>query len=80
MIYTSEEYCKHFTIGGKKVSPRTVKRCCEKGLLPSGHIATKLSSGWVIEVANEAAQIYKIDTNSAKNDPRILSRKFFNFK
>lgn len=53
MIYTSEEYCNKFLIGGKKVSPRTIKRCCEKDLLPSTHHATKLpgeQGQWVIEI------------------------------
>jgi hypothetical protein len=55
MIYTPREYSKKFLFGNKKVSPMTIKRRCRDGMLPAGHIATKKSFGWVIEV-NEKLQ------------------------
>jgi hypothetical protein len=55
MIYTPREYSKKFLFGNKKVSPMTIKRRCRDGMLPAGHIATKKSFGWVIEV-NEKSQ------------------------
>jgi len=50
MIYTPQDYCSQFTFRGKKVSPRTIRRRCRDGMLPSGHIAIKKTFGWVIEV------------------------------
>lgn len=56
MIYSPLEYSEKFLFQGKKVSAMTVKRRCEKGMLPSGHHAKKLpgkTGGWIIEVPDE---------------------------
>lgn len=56
MIYSPQEYADKFLICGKKVSAMTVKRRCEKGMLPSGHYAKKFpgkTGGWIIEVPDD---------------------------
>lgn len=48
---TAEEYSDRFPVAGKKVSPRTIKRRCENGQLPSTHHAVKfLQDQWIIMV------------------------------
>lgn len=54
MLLTPFEYSIMFLCNGKIVSKKTVIRRCEAGMLPTGHKATKLSSGWVIEIAESA--------------------------
>jgi hypothetical protein len=61
MIYTPQEYCKEFPFGGKIVSPMTIKRRCERGMLPHNHIARKLpgkkkKGQWIIEVILNTAK------------------------
>jgi hypothetical protein len=56
MIYTPAEYAKKFPIKGKVMSAMTIKRRCEKGMLPSNHLARKLpgeTGSWVIEITDE---------------------------
>jgi hypothetical protein len=53
MICTPEEYSRQFPFNNKKVSARTIKRRCKKGMLPKNHKATKLSSGWIIEILDK---------------------------
>jgi hypothetical protein len=55
MLLTPFEYSVMFLCNGKIVSPKTIKRRCENGMLPSGHNAVKLSGGWVIEIKDEPA-------------------------
>ena len=80
MIYSPLEYSEKFLFQGKKVSSMTVKRRCEKGMLPSGHHARKLpgeTGGWVIEVADETPpEIVITKVNPPKPDVRTLNRKF----
>jgi hypothetical protein len=57
MIFTASEYSQQFKFRNKKVSTRTIKRMCNKKLLPSHHIARLIpgSKGtWVIEVPESA--------------------------
>jgi len=50
MIYTPKEYSEYFRFGGKYLSEKSIRRRCIRGLLPKGHIPTKKSSGWIIEI------------------------------
>jgi hypothetical protein len=52
-VYTPSEYSKLFSLAGKKVSARTIKRRCEKGMLPRGHKAERKKGFWLIEVADK---------------------------
>jgi hypothetical protein len=64
---TPEEYCSKFRIGGKKVSPRTIKRCCDKGLLPSAHHAEKFPDDdgqWIIMVPDVEEKQVKAEVRS----------------
>jgi hypothetical protein len=63
MIYTPQEYCKEFPFGGKIVSSMTIKRRCNKGMLPHNHIARKLPGKrgpWIIEVINQNVAIFNL--------------------
>jgi hypothetical protein len=87
MVITVFEYVKRFPYKGKEVSPKTIIRKCEKGLLPSDHHARQLpceSGGkgqWVIEIPDNAPpKIVITKTNPAKPDIRTMNRKYFNFR
>jgi hypothetical protein len=87
MVYSIIEYSGKFLFQGKKVSPMTVKRRCEKGLLPSGHYARQLPSEsgkkgqWVIEVVDETPpEIIVTKLNPPKPDIKTLNRKYFSFR
>jgi len=79
MIYTPLEYSERFLFQGKKVSPMTIKRRCDKNMLPSGHHAKKLSGGWVIEVADEIPKIIVTKVDPPKPDIKTMNRKYFHF-
>jgi hypothetical protein len=56
MIYTVSQYIKLFTFSNRRVSGMTIRRKCDKGLLPSNHHAIKLpgdTSPWIIEVKED---------------------------
>ena len=79
MIYSPLEYSETFLFQGKKVSPMTIKRRCEKDMLPSGHHAKKLpgkTGGWIIEVPDIV--VTKVDP--PKPDVKTINRKYFNFR
>mgnify|MGYP001764277938 CR=1 FL=1 len=50
MIYTPAEYAVTFTFGGIHISERSIRRRCERGQLPAGHVAHRKRGFWVIEV------------------------------
>lgn len=78
MIYTIVEYAEKFRFKGKKVSPMTIKRRCEKGQLPSGHIAKKLpgqTGAWLITVEDEIENSVNV-----KEEPKFsLSHRHINW-
>ena len=81
MIYSPQEYSEKFLFQGKKVSAMTVKRRCEKGMLPSGHHARKLpgkTGGWVIQV-DEPPEIKVTKLNPVKPDLKTINRRHFSF-
>ena len=53
MIFTIIEYANTFTFGGKKMSPRSIQRRCNIGLLPKYHKAEKRGHDWIIQVPDE---------------------------
>ena len=78
MIYSPQEYSEKFLFQGKKVSAMTIKRRCEKGMLPSGHKARKLpgkTGGWIIEVPD----IIPTKADPVKPDLKTINRKYFSF-
>ena len=77
MIYSILEYAEKFRFKGKKVSAMTIKRRCEKGQLPSGHIAKKLAGktgDWIITVPDEIAEPQEKPTT------KFTNRNYFNFR
>ena len=80
MIYTIIEYSEIFLFKGKRVSPMTIKRRCEKGMLPSGHVAKKLpgkTGDWLIEVEDQVVEPIE---EPVRAEPKTMSRRFYNFK
>ena len=80
MIYTPLEYSEKFLFQGKKVSAMTIKRRCEKGMLPSEHKARKLpgeTGGWVIEVADE---VIEKNPEQPKIESKSLHKNHFNLR
>jgi hypothetical protein len=80
MIYSLQEYAEKFLICGKKVSAMTVRRRCEKGMLPSNHHAKKLpgeTGMWIIEVIDEVVETKEV----IKEKPqRSLSTRFISWQ
>lgn len=60
MILTPSEYSETFLIAGRKVSTKTIIRRCNKGQLPSLHLARNIKGVnggkglWVIEIPGSA--------------------------
>ncbi len=80
MIYSITEYAEKFLFQGKRVSAMTIKRRCEKGQLPTGHIAKKLAGktgDWLITVEDEILEPVEESVRPEKN---TMSRMYYNFK
>jgi hypothetical protein len=86
MVITPFEYSEKFLIKGKKVSPKTIIRRCDEGLLPSNHHARQLPSEsgdkgqWIIEIPDEVAPIVATKLNPTKPDLKTMNRKYFSFR
>ncbi len=72
MVLTPFEYSVKFPSQGRLLSAKTIIRRCEKGMLPSGHVASKLSGGWVIEIPDETIEEKK--TAPIETGRRSLNR------
>lgn len=72
---TAEEYSDRFPVAGKKVSPRTIKRRCENGQLPSTHHAVKfLQDQWIIMVPDVE------EVKPVRKESLSMNTKHFSFR
>jgi hypothetical protein len=73
MIYTPAEYSATFTFAGVHLSPRSIRRRCETGMLPAGHVAHRKKGFWVIEVQKFPEALLKnFSVNLKLKAPRQL--------
>jgi hypothetical protein len=50
MVYDAEQLSELLTIGGKKLTPRTIRRRAANKTLPSYIICHKFKSYWIFEI------------------------------